>query len=220
MYIHVNGIDIWYEKSGHGYPIILLHGNGESHKTFKVLAPQLSDRFTVYALDSRNHGKSGKSPELHYDDMAEDVAAFIGALKLEKPILYGFSDGGIIGILVASKYPDLLLKMAISGPNTSPETVKPPWGKIFKFLYALTKDPKFKVMLTEPHITDEQLERITIPVLVLAGEKDLITEEDIRHIAAKIENSTLNIIPKENHMSYVVRSPKLYGFIREFIEKR
>jgi pimeloyl-ACP methyl ester carboxylesterase len=220
MYIHVNGINIWYEKSGSGYPIVLLHGNSEKHEIFKVLVSQLSDKFTVYALDSRNHGKSGKSPELSYEIMTEDVAAFIRELKLEKPILYGFSDGGILGIMIAFKYPDLLSKMVISGANTSPDSVKPIGVKIFKIIYALTKDVKAKMLLTEPHITDEQLGRIEIPVLVLAGEKDLVKEEDTKHIAAMIKNSKLCIIPKEGHASYVVRSPKLYGYIKDFIADR
>ena len=108
MNIKVNGIDLYYEKTGQGCPIVLLHGNGESHDIFAVLIKRLSPNYTVYAIDSRDHGKSGKVKSLDYGDMMEDVAAFIRQLDIESPVLYGFSDGGIIGLLLAIKYPALI----------------------------------------------------------------------------------------------------------------
>ena len=218
MIQHVNGIDLWYEKTGDGPPILLLHGNGESHKIFKVLTDQLKDSCTVYALDSRGHGQSVKSPALHYDLMAEDTAQFILALKLKKPLLYGFSDGGIIGLLLASKYPDLLSRMVISGANTNPDATRRGWDLLFKSMYFFSRSPKIKLMLTEPHITAVELQKIKIPVLVLAGEKDIIKEEDTRFIAENIPGATLKILKNEGHMSYVVGSPKLYYEMVTFLD--
>lgn len=108
MKIFVNSIHLYYEKFGEGSPLILLHGNGESHQIFDRAIPILSRYFTVYALDTRGHGESDMVREFHYSDMAEDVKCFIEALALQKPILYGFSDCGIVGLMIASKYPDLL----------------------------------------------------------------------------------------------------------------
>lgn len=118
MYLSVNGIDLWYEKAGSGPAVVLLHGNTESSKIFGVLTEQLKHRFTVYAIDSRCHGKSTKTDEISYELMADDVAAFIEELRLEQPVLYGFSDGGIIGLILASKHPALLGKLMVSGANT------------------------------------------------------------------------------------------------------
>ena len=87
MTINVNGITLYYEKTGRGEPLILLHGNGEDHTIFDVVSKQLSQKYTVYAIDSRNHGKSEKTAELHYEDMADDVTAFIRELQIERPIL-------------------------------------------------------------------------------------------------------------------------------------
>ena len=111
MYIRVNDTNLWYETKGNGQPFILLHGNGESHEIFTVLMNELSKKFSVYAIDSRCHGKSSKTNELSYGLMMEDVASFIKELKLEKPLLYGFSDGGIIGLLLASEYSDHVVKI-------------------------------------------------------------------------------------------------------------
>jgi pimeloyl-ACP methyl ester carboxylesterase len=214
---HVNGIDIWYEKTGDGPPILLLHGNGESHEIFRVLTDQLKARYTVYALDSRDHGQSGKSRVLHYDQMAEDTAQFIISLKLEKPLLYGFSDGGILGLLLASKYPDLLSRMVISGASLNPLSTRRCWDILFKIIFFFSRNRKFRLMLTEPDITAEMLQKIKIPVLVLAGEKDMIREEDTRFIAENIPGASLNILRKENHMSYVINSPKLYPVMEAFL---
>ena len=92
MYIQLNGQVIYYEKTGEGSPIILAHGNGETHKIFDILIPELSRKHTVYALDTRGHGESASPEQYHYSDMAEDIAAFVHALDLTKPAFYGFSD--------------------------------------------------------------------------------------------------------------------------------
>jgi pimeloyl-ACP methyl ester carboxylesterase len=214
----VNGVDLWYEKTGDGPPILLLHGNGESHKIFRVLTEQLSQSFTVYALDSRDHGQSGKSRQLSYDMMTEDVRQFIEALGLDKPVLYGFSDGGILGLMLASRHPDLLSKLIVSGANTYPGATKKKWLALFSLIYFFTWDEKFHLMLTGPRITAEELGRIKVPVLVLAGGHDMIREDDTRHIAAAIPGAVLRIVEKEGHMSYVINSPKLYPLIEDFLK--
>lgn len=220
MYIKVNNIDLWYKMEGSGKPFILLHANSASHKIFDVLTEELSKNFTVYSIDSRDHGQSTRTNELSYDMMAEDVFSFINELKLEKPIIYGFSDGGIIGLLLASKYPDLLSKLIISGANTNPQSIKKTWLIVFKILYLIFRQDKFRIVLKEPNITKEDLLKINIPVMVLAGEnkKELVNEEDTRFIAENIPNSILRILENESHESYVVHSPKLYKIIKPFIE--
>lgn len=117
MYIQLNGQVIYYEKTGEGSPIILAHGNGETHKIFDILIPELSRKHTVYALDTRGHGESASPEQYHYSDMAEDIAAFVHALDLTKPAFYGFSDGGITGLICASRYPSLFSSLVVSGAN-------------------------------------------------------------------------------------------------------
>ncbi|CZQ85468.1 alpha/beta hydrolase fold [Trichococcus palustris] len=218
MYIRVNDTNLWYETKGTGQPFILLHGNGESREIFTVLITELSKNFSVYAIDSRGHGKSSKTNQLSYGLMMEDVASFITELKLEKPLLYGFSDGGIIGLLLASKYSDMLSKLIISGANTQPNGVKKSWAMLSQLYYLLTRSKKMKMTLEEPNISKEDLKKIHIPVLVLAGKNDLIKVEDTKYIANNIPNSTLTILDRETHSSYVVNSPKLYKIIKAFIE--
>jgi len=220
MMIHVNGIELFYEKTGQGPPLILLHGNGESHRIFRRAMGQFAAHYTVYAIDSRGHGRSARVKELHYADMAEDVARFIEALGLEAPMLYGFSDGGIVGLILAFAYPDLLSRLAVSGANLTPDGAKDSFVRLDRVMYFLTRGAKWKLMLEEPDITEEQLSRITVPTLVLAGERDIIKEGHTRRIAGAIPGARLRILLREGHSSYVINSPKLYGILQPFFEEQ
>ena len=213
MHIAVNNTKLFYKKTGQGKPIILLHGNGEDHTIFDVLTKRLSENYTVYAIDSRDHGKSGKVKVLNYSDMMEDTAAFIRDLNIQQPILYGFSDGGIIGLLLAIKYPDILSKLIISGANINPDGVKKKWVFLMKLSYFFTRGNKLKLMLTQPNIPLSDLNKITTPTVVIAASNEFCTDEHTRLIAANIQGSILNVLEGESHGSYVINSEKLYGVI-------
>lgn len=217
MYIQLNGQIIYYEKTGEGSPVILAHGNGESCKIFDALIPELSKTHTVYAIDSRGHGLSAAVSEYHYEDMAEDTAAFVQALDLIKPAFYGFSDGGIVGLIAASKYPSMFSAIAVSGANLTPFGWKFFAKLPVRLSYLRKKRPLDRLMLKEPHLTKADLSRITVPVLVLAGANDIIKKSETKRIAAYIPDSTLKILPGESHASYVIHSKKLFPLLDEFL---
>jgi len=217
-FIAVNGVELFYRKKGEGPPIIMLHGNGENHRIFRQLRNKLSEKRTAYTLDSRDHGRSSQVQVLNYMDMMEDVVCFIRKLGLHKPALFGFSDGGIVGLLLAINHPDMLSGLIVSGANTRPDGVKKLAVLLTKLAYLFTRSQKYKLMLTQPDITDEELESIVTPTLVLAGRNDLIKEEHTRNIASHIKDSMLIILEGENHTSYVVRSEKLEGIIEPFLD--
>lgn len=219
MKITVNQVELFYEVVGSGDPLVMVHGNGEDHTIFDEAVELLSPHFTCYLLDSRGHGQSQQVTEYHYDDMAEDVYQFIRALGLERVTYYGFSDGGIIGLLLASRYPGLLDKMIISGANTRPDAVRKWLATVFKIINGIHKNPLFTLMLTEPHISREQLQAITTPTLVLAGSKDLVVEEDTRFIAEHIPHAALKILEGEGHASYIVHKTKVAELILEYCGK-
>lgn len=217
MYAIVNGLKLFYHKEGSGRPVILLHGNGEDHTIFDVAIKDLARSYTVYALDSRSHGKSDPVPTLTYREMAEDVAAFIRQQGLEKPALVGFSDGGVVALLVALRWPELPGKLVVAGANMTPAGIKQPWRTLMRVQNRISPDPKLDLMLTQPHLAGWQLTGITAPTLVLAGEKDLIDETQTRRIARSIPGAKLLILPGETHGSYVVHSDKLYPAMANFL---
>ena len=217
MIIKVNNINLFYEKTGNGQPLILAHGNSENHKIFDKIIEPLSKKFCVYAVDTRGHGKSDKVKEFNYQDIANDFVEIIRQLDLHKPVFYGFSDGGIVGLLIASQYPDLLGKLIVSGANVNPKGLKTKLLLLLKVIYFFTRDKKILMMLKQPNISNRELLDISVPTLVLAAEHDLIKTAHTQHIADKIFDCTLKIIPRENHGSYVIHSTKLLNFIEDFL---
>lgn len=118
--VEVNGINMHYAVMGKGSPLILIHGNGGSHEELMGLMRYFANDYRVYAPDSRNQGKSGTSDELSYKLMASDYKAFIDALNIEKPLVIGHSDGGIIAIQMSMDYPTLLKGFVAFGANSRP----------------------------------------------------------------------------------------------------
>lgn len=218
MYIQLDSQVIYYEKNGSGDPIILLHGNGGSHGEFDVLSADLELDYTVYAMDSRGQGLSATPKEFHYEDMAGDVIHFIETLGIEKPAVYGFSDGGIIGMMVAYQRPDLVSKLMISGANLSFKGLTWQARREIKKEYARSHSPLVEMMIREPNISMGDLEKIECPTLVLAGSDDMVSEKETRRIAAAIPQSELKILPNETHGSYVEHSHKLGPILRKFMQ--
>ncbi len=217
MKIKVNNIELYYEKYGKGKPIILIHGNQETHEIFDKLIEKLKTNYEVYAIDSRCHGKSENPKEISYDLMCEDLILFINKLNVEKPIIYGFSDGGIVGLLIAIKEPTILSSLVISGVNITPNAFRKMDFLLTKLAYMFTRSKYIKMMLTEPNISKEELGKIKIPVHILAGENDVIKLEHTKLIKNNIPNSTLEIIENENHGSYIIHSDKIYEILKKYI---
>lgn len=207
---------LYYEVTGQGKPLILLHGNGEDHSIFDKALPLLAQQFQVFSIDSRGHGQSFPVTEYHYQDMAGDIRQFIAGLSLEKPVICGFSDGGILGLLLGSQFPDLLGGVVACGVNTRPEGIKSGWLALFRLMYFFNRSPLFRLMLTEPHITPEQLSAIRCPVLITGGSKDLISRKHLQEAAAQIPGANLRILPGEGHGSYIIGSEKVAEIVLDF----
>lgn len=219
MKIEVNNIILNYIKKGTGTPLILLHGNGEDYHIFDKLIEKLSNDFTVYAMDSRNHGKSSKTNDFSYKTMAEDTYLFIKKLNLKNVSVIGFSDGGIISLLIAIQYPDLIKKMALLGVNLSPKDLK---KSVYDFIvkeYENTKSPLFKLMMEEPNIELSELKNITTDSLIIAGENDLSDKQIFQSIADTVPNSQLKIIKGHDHGSYIIDQDLLYPDFSLFFKK-
>ena len=213
MILELDKVNLYYEVYGEGRPLIMLHGNGEDHTIFEKSIAVLKERFTVYALDSRGHGKSSPVDELHYEDMADDVYEFICKLQLDQPIIYGFSDGGIIALLIGIKYPDAPSVLIGSGVNAKPYAVKLSCLYRTALSYIREKNKFCKLLLTEPNITKEMLQKIEAKVYLTAGSNDLIYQGHMRRIAGNIRNCIYTVFPGEDHGSYIVGSEKIGEYI-------
>lgn len=218
--VEVNGVTLHYAVFGEGEPIVLIHGNGEDHGIFHCEIEQLTAAgYKVYAPDSRGQGANEPLAEYHYADMAEDMYAFIRAMGLSRPALYGFSDGGIIGLLLEIRHPGTLGILAVSGTNLSPAGLIPSFVEEYSALNREHPDPLVTLMLTEPRISPEELKNIRIPVLVTAGEHDLILRSETEKIAKALPDAETVIVENEDHGSYIIGSEIMGKLLLAFLEK-
>jgi len=210
--VKVEHAELYYETYGKGEPLLLLHGNSQSISVFKKQIKAFSKKYQVIAVDTRGQGKSTDSGTgaLSYDLYAEDMKTLLDSLHIGKANILGWSDGGNTGLIMAYKYPARVKKLAITGACTNPKdavskTTLEEVGKAIKSLKTKS-DVKskyqvrlFNMLLTEPNITAMDLKRIKAPVLVMAGEKDMILEKHTKFIADNITNGQLFIFKGATH---------------------
>lgn len=218
MKVNVNDVVLNYDVVGSGYPIILLHGNGENYTIFNKLIDKLKEDYTVYAVDSRCHGESDDTEEVSYNLMAEDIIGFIKELNIENPMLYGFSDGGIVGLLIAMKEPELLSKLIVSGVNINPKGLKNGTYLGMKVLSTFTRNKLIKMMVNEPDIKIEELNKIKIPTVLLVGDRDCIKLSHTKLIHRNIPNSKLEIVKRAGHSNYIIGKDRIYHILKKYIE--
>ncbi len=114
QYVQVNGLNMYYEEHGGGEPLILLHGGTATSRMWQPHIPSFAQHFRVIAPDSRGHGRTNNpTGEFSYRLMADDVAAFVQALGLTKPLVCGYSDGGQIALEIGMRYPNLTKALVI-----------------------------------------------------------------------------------------------------------
>ena len=216
--IEVNGVSLFYAAEGVGKPVILLHGNGGSHNDLETTHRELAQAgYMVYALDSRGQGANPRLPEYHYKDMAADVYEFIKLKGLDKPAVFGFSDGGNVALQLEVMYPGTLGAIITGGANIFVEgSLIPEFAE--GFLAQPTDEPLVIMLQTEPDMTAEDMRTIACPALIMSGEHDLIVADHTRLIGENIPGGEYRIIPGEDHGSYICNSPKLAPMIIEFLD--
>lgn len=207
-YAYINRINLYYEVYGSGEPLILLHGNGGSINAFKYQIPFFEKHFRVIAIDSRLQGKSGGSTDtISYDLMASDFCVLLDYLKIDSAYVLGWSDGGIDGLIMAMKCPGKVKMLAVSGANVVPDSTAVPYSDILWMKNFVENDTNAsakeialnKMMLYQPNIPFEELNKIHCPVLVMAGDHDIIKTEHTLKIFQSIPNASLCIFPDSNH---------------------
>ena len=211
-----DGVKLYYEVYGAGEPLLLVHGNGGSIASFKAQIDHFRKGYEVIAMDSRDQGKSGDSPDkITYEKMTDDLAALLDHLNTGPVNVLGWSDGGIEALLLGIRHPAKVKKIAAMAANLNPseEAIYP---EVIAFAKSIMMDsmpaaaretPQGKrelkvtqMLFDEPHIDAKALEAITAPTLVLAGDHNAIRDEHTLEIYHHIPNSQLCIFPNATHM--------------------
>lgn len=218
--VNVNGLDLLCSVRGpeDGKPVVLMHGNGGSHSSMVTQQLQLAKAgYRVYCPDSRGQGANSPLTEYHYADMAEDCYCLIEKLGLEKPLVGGWSDGGINALLLEMAHPGTCSMIVAAGANLKPDCGE--GFEEFKAWILSEGTPLALMMLSEPDIDPADLAAIKCPALITAGSKDLISVEHTTLIADSIPQSELIIFKGATHSSYIKRNPRLGRAMLEFMTK-
>lgn len=216
--IILNGVKIHYAVAGNGRPLLLIHGNGGSHKEMLGLMRLFSCEYTVYALDSRCQGKSQKTDELSYETMTRDLKTFIDALNIYKPYVIGHSDGGIIAVMASALFPGTLGAAVAFGANSSPEGLQNFFLAFLNLINRSKKNKLLKLMQDEPHLTIETLRGISTPILVVAGQYDLIKYSDTAFLHENIPGSKIAVIKGAGHGTAIVRPKIGFRIAKDFFD--
>ncbi|WP_168732728.1 alpha/beta fold hydrolase [Flavobacterium supellecticarium] len=222
-YMDVNGVKLYYEVYGKREPLLLLHGNNSSMGSFNKQLEALSKKYMVIGLDSRGQGKStSDGTKITYELMAEDVNTFLEKMQLKNVNILGWSDGGNIAVVLGMQYPDKINKMAIMGTvlYNNDSSVTSETNKLIrkqvkemesKGIPETSMDYRLKMLLlTEPNINPDALQKIQAPTLVMAGQYDVVKEKHTKLIAEKIPHSKLIIFKGGDHEA-PAKIPELFN---------
>ncbi len=224
-------IDLHCLRQGSGFPLFLLHGNGEDGSYFQNQLEPFSRHYSLFVPDTRGHGRSprGTAP-FTLEQFAEDLRIFMDRQGIEKAHLLGFSDGGNIALMFTLKYPERVGKLILNGANLDPKGVKPSvqlpillgYGLVSLISLfdkkAVAKKELLGLMVKQPHIAPRSLSALQMPTLVVAGDKDMIKDSHTRLIARSLPNGQLCILPGSHFVAH--ENPEAFNkAVLDFLEE-
>lgn len=237
----VNGIEMYYAVYGEGEPVLLIHGGLGHADIWASQVAELMKTHKVIVADSRGHGRSGRNEQpFGYDLMASDYVALLDHLKIDKPALAGWSDGGIIGLAIAMKHPGRLTRLFAHAANVTVDGVDPAVAnnatfnayieRMGKDYARMSKTPDqynafveqiSKMWASEPAWTKEQLATIKTPTAIALGDHDeAITRKHTEYMASVIPGAKLVILKDASHFA-MVQDPEGYTkAVTDFIDAK
>ncbi|AEG04718.1 alpha/beta hydrolase [Sinorhizobium meliloti WSM1022] len=198
--VKVNGMEMYYEVSGEGDPLIVLHGAYMNIPSMGTIIPKLAETHKVYAIEFQGHGRTTDIDRpITYPNLADDVAAFMDAVKIEKADVFGYSMGAAAGLQLAIRHPEKVDKLAAASvaydaegwqpafkafiPQMSVEMfVNMPFAEDYRKLAANPDGfpelvRKLIALEKEPMAWEADVRALKTPVLIITGDADVATLE-------------------------------------------
>jgi pimeloyl-ACP methyl ester carboxylesterase len=241
-YVELSGVRTWYDEEGAGPPVLLLHGGFVTNESWKAQMPALTTDWHVFAPERRGHGRTPDvDGPFSFDDMAADTIAFLEAVVGRPAALVGWSDGGIVGLLVAIARPDLVSALVTIGTTFDTK------GLVFdvdQMVAGMSHDAPEMTMMREtyesvspngadhwpvvfekvttmwrkePHISVDDLRKIEAPVLVLVGDDDVVSLDHTIDLYKALPNAALAVIPFASHSVLQERPDFVNAVILDFL---
>ena len=224
----IHGHKIYYAMQGSGSALVLLHGGGDSGEhSFARQLDVFSERHRIVAPDQVGQGHTPDVPgPLTYTGMMDDTAALLQHLNLNHVDVVGFSDGGIIALMLAVRHPELVRRLVISGVNIAPEGLNADdldELRATQIPKPRTIDEKLSHLWltspTEAELSLAMLAKIEQPVLVISGDRDAITLEHTLKIFHALPDAELCVLPGTDHATFTGRSEWLNPIINAFLDR-
>lgn len=226
-FLQNSGANIFYSEYFPADPqaptLILLHGNGEDHTYFVKQIPAFSPHFRLVLMDTRGQGQStGGDGELNFSVFAADLLALMDHLQIAKAHLLGFSDGGNLALTFALAHPERVQSLILNGANLEPGGVKLSTQLPIVLGYgccrllspfsrkARQNGAVLGLMVNHPHIPPQALAVLTMPALVIVGERDMIRDRHSQLIARSLPNAQFVRIPGGDHFC-AAKCPEVFN---------
>ena len=217
----VNGINMYYEVHGRrdGVPLVLLHGGGSTIEvTFSRALPVFANSRRVIAVEEQGHGRtSDRDAPVTFESSADDVAALLRYLKVEKADILGFSNGASVALQVAIRHPKLIRKLVFASSITKREGAHPQLWELIKqaefsnmpqplkdaFLRVNPDVQQLKTMHDKDaarmqnfkDVPDGMVRSVSIPTLIVLGDQDIVKPEHAVELTRLMAGARLLILP-------------------------
>jgi pimeloyl-ACP methyl ester carboxylesterase len=225
-YANVNGLKMYYEVHGNGFPLVLIHGGGSTIGTsFGRILPALAKTHKLIAVEMQAHGHTADIERpLSFEQDADDVAELLKQLHISKADIFGFSNGASTTLEMAIRHPELVNKIIVASTMYKKEGAYPWfWDMMahptFEGMPQALKDAYLQInpdtnalhtmykrdvarMQSFKDIKEEDIEAIKAPALIIIGDKDVVRPEHAVEMWRQMQNARLMILPG-GHGEYI-----------------
>lgn len=233
-YVTVNGVRSWYSTHGSGDPLVLLHGGFSDSRDFEQNLGRLADRFQVYLLDRRGHGRTPDvDGPVTLEMLADDVSAFITDVVGGPAHVVGYSSGGVVALAAAVRRPDLIRRLVlISTTHTKegwlhlpdPDSAGDMPAELVDRYAEVSPDGRdhYPIMVAKFAAIEADApvlrpSAVAGPALVMAADDDLVHLSHVVEMYQAIPAGQLAIVPAASHLLLFEKPDLCTSLIAEFL---
>jgi len=239
-YVNAGGVRTYYEVHGEGEPLALLHGGLATTESWAMQVPAFAQRYRVYVPERRGHGRTADvAGPITYETMAADTTAFLEATGTGTAHLVGWSDGAVVGMLVALRRPELVRKLVVIGQYFNPDGEVPEframiehWGssppealhEVYDLVspdgpehFPVVLEKMMRLWREEPDIAISELRGVRAPVLLMQGDDDIVKVEHSTVLAATLPDAQLAVIPGSSHLAPLEKPDLVNRLVLDFL---
>jgi pimeloyl-ACP methyl ester carboxylesterase len=239
-YVNAGDVRTYYEVYGEGEPLVLLHGGLATAESWAMQVPTLAERYRVHVPERRG---SGRTPDvagpITYEMMAADIAAFLEAAGTGAAYLVGWSDGAVVGMLVALRRPELVRKLVVIGQYFNFDGQVPEFRAMIEYWgsslpealhevydrvspdgpehFPVVLEKMMRMWREEPDIALSERAGVRAPVLLMQGDDDIVKVEHSATLAATLPDAQLAVIPGSSHMATLEKPDLVNRLILDFL---